>query len=176
MFELALTWVIAFLLKAELLHGEYADIYTCVSIITHVPTHAWEGEINLYGSVRWICEIHYSVPTGMDAWKLIIIMTTYLVPYMVKRPIVVLLLLCFVLYIVRISLFSMKCWFKAKVTHVSKEPYMLLHDVIKKGNFQLQVSLREEIWGKGKPAMDAVVPWQCNYSLISNKNKANWWT
>ena len=52
MFEMALTWVIAFLLKAELLHGEYADIYTCVSIITHVPTHAWEGEINLYGSVR----------------------------------------------------------------------------------------------------------------------------
>ena len=72
-------------------------------------------------------------------------MTIDMVPYMVKRPIVVLLLLGFVLYIVRISLFSMKCWFKAKVPHVSKEPYMLLHDVIKKGNFQLQVSLREEI-------------------------------
>ena len=50
----------------------------------------------------------------------------------------------FVLYIVRISLFSMKCWSKAKVPHVSKEPYMLLHAVINKGNFQLQVSLREE--------------------------------
>ena len=85
-------------------------------------------------------------------------MTTGMVPYMVKRPIVVLLLLCFVLYIVRISLFSMKCWFKAKVSHVSKEPHMLLHAVIKKGIFHLQVSLREEVGGKGKPAMDAVVP------------------
>ena len=72
-------------------------------------------------------------------------MTTDMVPYMGKGPIVVLLLLCFVLYIVRISLSSMKCWFKAKVPHVSKEPFMLLHDVIKKGNFQLHVSLREEI-------------------------------
>ena len=72
-------------------------------------------------------------------------MTTGMVPYMVKRPIVVLLLLCFVLYIVRISLLSMKCWFKAKVPHVSKELYMVLHDVIKKGNFQLRVPLREEI-------------------------------
>ena len=52
MFELALTWVIAFFLKAELLPGEYADIYICVSILIHVPIHVGECEINVYGNVR----------------------------------------------------------------------------------------------------------------------------
>ena len=85
-------------------------------------------------------------------------MTTDMVPYTGKGPIVVLLLICFVLYIVRISLFSMKCWFKSKIPHVSKELRMLLHAVFEKGNFHLQVSLREEVGGKSKPAMDAVVP------------------
>ena len=47
----------------------------------------------------------------MDAGNLITRMTTDVVPYMVKRPIVVLLLVCFALYIVRISLFGMRCWF-----------------------------------------------------------------
>ena len=68
-----------------------------------------------------------------------------MVPYTGKGPIVVLLLLRLVSYIVRISLFSMKCWFKAKVPHVSKELRMLLRAVFEKGNFHLHVSLREEI-------------------------------
>ena len=52
MFELALTWVIAFFLKAELLPMEYACVCVCESILIHVPTHVWEGEIHLYGNVR----------------------------------------------------------------------------------------------------------------------------
>jgi len=60
---------------------------------------------------------------------------------------------------------------QAKVPHVSKELRILLRAVFKKGIFHLQVSLREEVEGKGKPAMDAVVPWQCNYSLIEIKRK-----
>ena len=68
-----------------------------------------------------------------------------MVPYTGKGPIVVLLLLRLVSYIVRIYLFSMKCWFKAKVPHVSKELCMLLRAVFEKGNFHLHVSLREEI-------------------------------
>ena len=47
---------------------------------------------------------------------------------------------------------------QAKVPHVSKEPRILLRAVFKKGIFHLQVSLREEVGGKGKPPMDAVVP------------------
>ena len=79
----------------------------------------------------------------MDAGKLITIMTADVVPYTGRGPVVVLLLLCVVFF--RISLFSMKCWFKANVPQVPKEHCMLLLAVIKKGNFQLQVSLREEI-------------------------------
>ena len=48
---------------------------------------------------------------------------------------------------------------QAKVPDVSKELRILLRAVFKKGIFfQLQVSLREEVGAKGKPAMDAVVP------------------
>ena len=47
---------------------------------------------------------------------------------------------------------------QAKVPHVSKELRILLRAVFKKGIFHLQVSLHEEVGGKGKPAMDAVVP------------------
>jgi len=92
-------------------------------------------------------------------------MTTDIALYMVKRPIVVLLLVWFVLYIVRISLFSMKYWFKTKWT---VSAFTSCH---KERQFSVaSVSLRRDL-RQGKPAMNAVVPWQCNYSLISNKRK-----
>ena len=104
-------------------------------------------------------------------------MTTDIALYMVKRPIVVLLLVWFVLYIVRISLFSMKYWFKTKWT---VSAFTSCH---KERQFSVaSVSLGRDL-RQGKPAMNAVVPWQCNYSLISNKESklvdvASWtrWT
>ena len=92
-------------------------------------------------------------------------MTTDIALYMVKRPIVVLLLVWFVLYIVRISLFSMKYWFKTKWT-VSAFTSCHKERQVSVASVSLGRDLRQ-----GKPAMNAVVPWQCNYSLISNKRK-----
>ena len=66
MIELALAWEIAYSLGWIIAWGLYIYMYICVNIIIIVPTLIWECEI------KKKCRTHYSVPTGMDAWKLII--------------------------------------------------------------------------------------------------------
>ena len=83
---------------------------------------------------------------------MIAIMTIDIVLYMVKRPIVLLLLVWFVLYVVKISLFSMKCWFKTKGTVIA---FTSCH---KERQFSVaSVSLRRDL-RQGKSAVNAVVP------------------